>query len=202
VGFYTYRERLLGTRLVAGATTSCATLAGTSLVAPQIVAGRGDTAAFVAASAAGADTPARIQIAALGIDAPISPSAIDIAHGALGIPSDIHRAGWWRDGASPGDDRGAILVAGHVDSARAGAGAFFHLGSAQPGDIARLVTVAGHSFSYRVTTVRSYAKAALPVGIYARNGNSRLVLVTCGGPFDAASGHYLDNIVVTASPMR
>ena len=28
----------------------------------------------------------------------------------------------------------------------------------------------------------------------------RLVLVTCGGPFDQAAGHYRDNIVVTAVP--
>ena len=29
----------------------------------------------------------------------------------------------------------------------------------------------------------------------------RLVLVTCGGPFDARRGHYRDNIVVTAVPL-
>jgi hypothetical protein len=27
---------------------------------------------------------------------------------------------------------------------------------------------------------------------------SEFRLITCGGPFDAASGHYLDNIIVYA----
>jgi hypothetical protein len=29
----------------------------------------------------------------------------------------------------------------------------------------------------------------------------RLVLVTCGGPFDASTGNYLDNIVAFAVPV-
>jgi hypothetical protein len=44
-------------------------------------------------------------------------------------------------------------------------------------------------------------KKDLPTGIYSRNGSPRLVLVTCGGPFDVSTGHYRDNIVVTASPV-
>jgi hypothetical protein len=29
---------------------------------------------------------------------------------------------------------------------------------------------------------------------------ARLVIVSCGGPFDATTGHYLDNIVAYAAP--
>jgi hypothetical protein len=47
-------------------------------------------------------------------------------------------------------------------------------------------------------SIRLYAKAALPPTVYAADGKARLVLVTCGGPFDAASGHYLDDLIVTA----
>jgi hypothetical protein len=42
--------------------------------------------------------------------------------------------------------------------------------------------------------------AALPASIYSRTGPRRLVLVTCGGPFNQNIGHYRDNIVVTAVP--
>ena len=45
------------------------------------------------------------------------------------------------------------------------------------------------------------AKAALPASIYTRTGAARLVLVTCGGPFDARAGHYRDNVIVTATPL-
>ena len=49
--------------------------------------------------------------------------------------------------------------------------------------------------------MRRMRKAALPSSIYTRTGAPKLVLVTCGGPFDARSGHYRDNIVVTATPV-
>jgi hypothetical protein len=43
-------------------------------------------------------------------------------------------------------------------------------------------------------------KEKLPTDIYSRRGRPRLVLVTCGGPFDEATRHYRDNVVVTAVP--
>ena len=36
--------------------------------------------------------------------------------------------------------------------------------------------------------------------VFARDGDSRLVLVTCGGRFDPARRSYDDNIVVRAVP--
>lgn len=200
-GFYAYRERLLGTPLVAGTTTACPSASETALAAPQIVTGRGDVAAYAAARPAGARTPVRITIASLRINASVEPSAIDVSHGVLGIPADIQRVGWWRDGGAPGDPHGTILVAGHVDSAVAGDGAFFHLAAARRGTLVSLAAAGGHRFAYRVTAVRSYAKADLPIGVFAAGGPPRLVLVTCGGRFDAATGHYPDNIVVTATPV-
>jgi hypothetical protein len=200
-GFYAYRERLIGTPVVAGTTTPCAAETETTLATPQIVTGRGDTAAYAAARKAGADTPVRISIGGLGIDAPIFPSAIDLAAGVLGVPGDIHRVGWWRDGGAPGGRHGTILVAGHVDSARAGAGAFFHLPAARPGMLVQLATAGGRRFTYRITAVRSYAKTELPLSVFAADGPPRLVLVTCGGRFDTVTGHYPDNIVVTARPI-
>jgi hypothetical protein len=201
-GFYSYRERLIGTPLIAGSTSPCALHAETTLATPQIVTGRGDAAVDAPAADAGAGTPVRITIPSLGISAPISSSAIDLPRGVLGIPTDIHRVGWWGDGSSPGNRRGAILIAGHRDSARAGAGAFFKLAAAQPGELIQLVTAGGSRFAYRVATIRSYPKAGLPTTVYATDGPPRLVLVTCGGPFNTATGHYRDNIVVTAVPGR
>jgi hypothetical protein len=33
---------------------------------------------------------------------------------------------------------------------------------------------------------------------FVNSGAPKLALVTCGGPFDAATGHYLDNVIVWA----
>jgi len=59
----------------------------------------------------------------------------------------------------------------------------------------------GRTRRYRVVSVRMMRKEALPTDIYSRRGRARLVLVTCGGPFDSSSRHYRDNIVVTAVPV-
>ncbi len=58
----------------------------------------------------------------------------------------------------------------------------------------------GRTRAYRVSTMQRVRKAALPESIYSRTGRRRLVLVTCGGPFNAANGHYRDNLIVTAFP--
>lgn len=47
----------------------------------------------------------------------------------------------------------------------------------------------------RVTT-----KGALPPDVFAADGPPRLVVVTCGGPFDEATGHCRDDVALVATP--
>jgi len=203
-GFYVFRERIATSPLVAGVRTACSITPETTLGAPAIITGPGGLLFHGPAARAGrpaASVPAQIQIPSLGVDAPVQPSAIDLALGQLAVPADIHRAGWWKDGAAPGDPAGTILIAGHVDSAQAGAGAFFPLKSAvRRGMLITVTTRSGRTYRYRVTSIRTVPKPQLPIGIFTRTGTPKLVLVTCGGPFDPQIGHYLDNVVVTASP--
>jgi Sortase domain len=199
-GVYGFRERAVGTgrsQLV----TPCAVQVETAVAAPLIITGRGDRPRYVPAAGVGALTPARVRLRSLRIDAPVAPIGIDVVGGVLGVPLQIARTGWWRDGSRPTDASGVVLVAGHVDSAVAGRGAFFRLPQAKLGDLIELVTRAGHTIPYRVTSIKSYRKADLPTSVWSRKGRPRLVLVTCGGPFNRETGHYRDNIVVTALPV-
>ncbi len=205
-GFYTYRERIVETASVAATETACGEEVETSLALPLILTGRGDRAvrvapAPIAATATAARAiPTRVRLATRGIDARVYGVDIDTRSGALAIPKDIDRVGWWRDGAAPGSANGAILLAGHIDSAKRGAGAFYGLRNARRGDTVTVTSDDGKVRDYRVTTMQRVRKAALPESIYSRSGRRRLVLVTCGGPFNTATGHYRDNLVVTALP--
>jgi hypothetical protein len=199
-GFYAYRERIVASPLVAGGLSACGAVPETALVRPLIVTGGAAASAGRASFDAGGRTPVRVRIPVLRIDAALVPSAVDVANGVLGVPQDIRRPGWWRDGAVPGDRAGAILVAGHVDSASRGAGAFYGLQSARRGTRVELRMRNGRRKEYRVVSVRLMPKEKLPTDIYSRRGRPRLVLVTCGGPFDEATRHYRDNVVVTAVP--
>jgi hypothetical protein len=49
--------------------------------------------------------------------------------------------------------------------------------------------------------VREYPKSTLPWStLFSVGGPGRLALVTCGGAFDPATGHYADNVVAFALP--
>jgi len=53
---------------------------------------------------------------------------------------------------------------------------------------------------FRVTGVREYAKSRFPAKtIYGATSFAALRLITCGGTFDYATGHYLSSTVVFAS---
>jgi hypothetical protein len=199
-GFYTYRQRLVGPASVAGAQTPCGVVSETTLSTPEISTGRGDSTADARSIARGGWVPVWLRISELGIKAPIVPEVIDIEKGALGMPANIRRLGWWRDGMAPMAHSGSILIAGHYDFATAGRGAFYSLPHARRGERIQIATADGSVHTYRVVTVDSYPKSALPLSVFDRRGPPRLVLVTCGGRFDSTTKHYLDNIVVTAAP--
>jgi Sortase domain len=198
VGFYTYRERLIGTSVVNEFTTECPLAVETALVPPRIIAGGAAAPTHARVSDVHRLAPVRVRLPAVGINAHVVPVGIDVNRGVLGTPKDIRRAGWWKDGGSPGARSGAVLIAGHVDSLEEGAGAFFALHRAHTGDKVHIQAASGRMFTYRVASVRTHRKDDLPLSIYSSKGAPRLVLVTCGGPFDHTTGHYRDNIVVTA----
>lgn len=48
--------------------------------------------------------------------------------------------------------------------------------------------------------VREYRKTTFPSSlVFGNNGYAALRLVTCGGQFDSATGHYESNVVLFAS---
>jgi hypothetical protein len=155
-------------------------------------------------------------IPALNVRAPLVPT------GAMGspetatltIPSDIQTVGWWdgvvRDGErtvredapAPGQP-GVAVIAGHVDSAAAGPGALYELKELKVGDVIDISDSAARVSTWVVdATPQTALKTALPRTLWASAGAPRLALVTCGGPFDTATGHYVDNVIVWARLAR
>ena len=200
-GFYVFREHLIGSALVKDVLAACTEQSEVSLAAPLIITGRGDVTHVVHVHRAlSALTPTHVTVGSVNISAPVLAVGIDVGKGVLGVSPDIHHTGWWADGATPGDKEGSVLIAGHVDNAAQGAGAFFNLKSAKPGEKVTLTTAGGRTLTYKVSSVKSYLKAKLPTDVWSKKGRARLVLVTCGGAFDQKAKHYVDNIVLTAYP--
>ena len=146
---------------------------------------------------AAASVPAELRLA--GTSAAVVPVGVGPG-GSLALPASPDEVGWWTSGALAGAPHGSTLVAGHVDAAGTGPGAMAALRDLQVGDLVALRGADGTEHRYRVESRRSYPKTDLPADLFRTDGPPRLVLVTCGGRFDRATGHYDDNVVVHAVP--
>jgi hypothetical protein len=145
--------------------------------------------------------PVRLVIPAIGVDAPLIRVG-QVGH-SVGVPplGDLNLAGWFDRTVTPGQT-GPSLIDGHVDS-YAGRSVFFNLKNLKLADQIRVLRADGTTAVFRVTWVQIVAKAAFPWhAVLGPTSYPALRLVTCGGPFDSLTGHYIDNIIVYAAIRR
>jgi len=141
--------------------------------------------------------PARLRIPSLGIDAPVGAVGT-AADGTVEVPTRWEDVGWFDGGARPGEDGPSVLL-GHVDS-KAGPAVFARLPSAPVGTVVEVVGDGGELTRWRVERIEQHPKTRFPTeAVYLPALRPELRLVTCGGAFDRATGHYRDNVVVQAS---
>lgn len=144
--------------------------------------------------------PRRVAVPALGIDMPVVPVGLDAA-GGVSIPPASHTAGWYRFSSGLLDRAGSIVIVSHID-AWDGIGPFSRLKDASAGTEVTLTGDDG-ARTFRVDAVAQPAKAPGSLaGYFTATGPLRLVLITCGGVFDEATGHYRDNVIATARLTR
>jgi LPXTG-site transpeptidase (sortase) family protein len=142
--------------------------------------------------------PRFVRIPGIGVAAPVMKVGLD-AHRAVQVPPlGAHNlAGWYRGGPAPGQ-RGPAVILGHVDSAT-GISVFYRLRDLHAGDRVYVTRADGTVAAFVVDGLQKVAKNAFPTAsVYGQAGDPSLRLITCGGPFDQATGHYLDNIIVYA----
>jgi sortase (surface protein transpeptidase) len=148
-------------------------------------------------SASSPPGPATISIPSIGVKASIVPVGLQ-ADGAMQVP-DPGQVGWYKLGPRPGAPGPAVLI-GHVDS-RTGPAVFYRLRQLRPGDEILVGERGGGTRRFLVGRLERHPKTALPVNrIWTTATRPLLRLITCGGSFDHATGHYRDNLIVYASP--
>ena len=143
--------------------------------------------------------PTAIAIDAIGLaGVPVRPVGV-AADGQLEIPDETE-VGWYTLGAAPGQP-GATVLAAHV-SWRGSDGPFRRLAELVPGARVEVALADMSVRTYEVVRRDQYGKLMLPADeIWRTAGPESLVLITCGGEFDADRRRYLDNVVVTAVPV-
>jgi hypothetical protein len=193
---------IAGALLLAGGAVTIAAATLAQQHAPQPAAGA--AGAIGPASAKGPSLrrslPVSVDIPAIGVHSKLLHLGVS-ADGSIEVPSvatSASKAAWYKYSATPGQI-GSAVIEGHVDSYH-GPAVFFRLGALRPGDHIDVTLADGITAIFRVTGVREYAKSKFPARIiYGAADYAALRLITCGGTFDYATGHYRSSTVVFAS---
>jgi hypothetical protein len=141
--------------------------------------------------------PVRLVIPRIQVASPLDRLG-RAPNGTVEVPSRWEVPGWYAPGPRPGDPGSAVIL-GHVDS-KAGPAVFYRLRELRRGDQVEVTRADGSSVRFVVQRTASYDKQRFPTdAVYYPTLTSMLQLVTCGGQFDAATGHYRSNIIVFAT---
>ncbi len=153
-----------------------------------------DSSGLAKSPALARSKPVRLIIPALGINTAVGKLGLRPDHQIM-VPTSAHVVDWYDEGSSPGQVGSAVIL-GHVDSFR-GPGTFFYLKNLRAGDSITVKLADGAVAHFAVVRVVQYSKTAFPDRlVFGPHGTKALQLVTCGGTFDHATGHYESNIVV------
>lgn len=145
--------------------------------------------------------PVAIDIPAIGVHSGLQHLGLT-EEGGLEVPAPgpkYDEAAWYKYSPTPGA-LGPSVISGHVDSASGGPSVFFRLGDLRPGDQVVVSRADGLAAKFQVDGLRVYPKDEFPTElVYGNTNQAALRLITCGGLFDRATGHYVDNVIVFAS---
>lgn len=148
------------------------------------------------------DEPVHVTIDSIGVSSPIDPVGLDSA-GAVRIPEDITRIGWYRFGVLPGSGTGSAVLVGHRDGRDQGHGAFYELSGLGIEDRIIVTTLSGRRLPYEVVARETIPKTKLPIDeLFSDRGQARLTLISCAGYYSRDNGGYQSNIVITAVPAK
>jgi len=141
--------------------------------------------------------PVSLTIPLIGVTTKLTRLGL-ASDGSLQVPPTTSVAGWYTGSPRPGATGSAIIV-GHIDSV-SGPGVFFRLSELRKGDQVYVRRADGTLVKFLVISVQQYLKDQFPTqAVYGPTPDAELRLITCGGAFDSATGHYLSNIVVYAT---
>jgi hypothetical protein len=148
--------------------------------------------------------PVSISIPAIGVAAQLGKPLGLNPDGTVEVPdvATPNVPGWYSLGARPGDEGNSVIIA-HVDGGGGQLGLFHDLPRLIKGDLIKVGREDGTTVTFAVTNVQIINKTKLPSDlVYGPTTGSYLNLATCGGPFDKASGNYLDSVITYSTLVK
>jgi LPXTG-site transpeptidase (sortase) family protein len=155
--------------------------------------------AATTAAPAAAGPPAWVDIPSIGARSSLVQLGLN-ADKTMQVPpvDQPEQAGWYKLGPVPGAPGPAVIV-GHIDGDKQ-EGVFWKLHEVKVGDQVQVGRADGSTLTFAVSKVDQVDKSAFPTqAVYGNTTDPELRLITCGGAFDATTGHYLQNLIVYAT---
>ncbi len=148
------------------------------------------------AGPAGRETPVRLVIPSLAVDADVAVVSLN-EDLTMPAPPSAALVAWYTYSASAGTD-GNVVLAGHRDW-QGQRGVFHGLDEVADGDLMWLQDAAGAWHLYRVVWSASYPEESAPIEpLVGATSRPSMTLITCSGAFDRSIGRYLERRVVRA----
>jgi sortase (surface protein transpeptidase) len=150
------------------------------------------------------EVPVAISIPDANVDAKVETNTI--VNGLMLDPSDSWTVSWYKEmgkAGATGDYYPNLVLAGHVDNWDVGPAVFQNLANLTAGSQIMVTGEKGDIFVYAVTSVEQVpadpSADQLQQLVAPPATGSVLTIITCGGSFNTATGHYESRNIVHAN---
>jgi hypothetical protein len=139
--------------------------------------------------------PVAISIEKAGVDAAVETR--EIVDGVMQDPTGPWVVSWYKETGRLGVPDENVVMAAHVDYWDVGPAVFYNIRVLAEGDNVDVTGDDGSVYRYAVEWQKLFDADNAPIQeIVGPTDESALTLITCGGQFDYANGHYISRTVV------
>ncbi|MEI6751496.1 MAG: class F sortase [Candidatus Saccharibacteria bacterium] len=141
--------------------------------------------------------PAIISIPQINVRGYIQQVGVNTT-GAVGVPSNIHLAGWFTSSVLPGA-KGLSILDGHV-SGKYIDGIFKHFASVKINNIIEIEFGDKSTKKFSVVEIKKLPEAESVTYLFTHRPEivAQLNLITCGGKFNSKTQTYNDRVIIVA----
>ncbi len=140
--------------------------------------------------------PAQLVIPKLNINTKVIYVGVT-KDGNMEAPKNVHDVGWYKYGAIPGN-KGAAVIAGHLDGLKGEPGVFSELEKLQKGDSFSVIDDKDRAMPFVVRELREYGQNEQPAEVFSAAEGAHLNLITCTGAWDKDARRFTHRLVVFA----
>lgn len=138
--------------------------------------------------------PSFLFIPSINVSAAIDPVRLT-EKGAVGVPTDPARLGWFDKSAVPGKP-GSAVIDGHRGWRRKTPAVFDRLHEVEIEDLVIVMDEQGNTTPFFVYDIQTYSPDESPDEVFTLHPDAHLNLITCNGEWDAEAGSATKRLVV------